>query len=138
MTSLKYTEENKVFWYLHLTEEQQKAYDVLHKKLSASNALVAGADDKWTLLRFLKARQYDPDKAMLMYVNMAKWRVEHDVEMLYKTLEYPELDNVVPYLTHFYHKVCDAWAMQVVCSTLLCQCTTILMCRWIALAGLCT
>ncbi|GAX78312.1 hypothetical protein CEUSTIGMA_g5754.t1 [Chlamydomonas eustigma] len=105
MTTLKYTDEKHVFWYLHLTEEQQKAYDVLHQKLVASKVLVAGADDKWTLLRFLKARQYDPDKATLMYMNMAKWRVEHDVETLYKKLEYPELDAVVPYLAHFYHKV---------------------------------
>ena len=44
------------FWYLNLTETQQKAYDEFSAELEKTQALVKGADSKYTLLRFLKAR----------------------------------------------------------------------------------
>ncbi len=103
--SLSHSDEEYAYWYLHLSAESQHAYEVFRKSLEDANALVAGADDRWTLLRFLKARQYDPVKAKTMYLNMAKWRVENDIEKLYETFTFPELDAVIPYYTHFYHKV---------------------------------
>ena len=44
------------FWYLNLSEAQQKAFDEFSSGLEKSQSLAKGADDKFTLLRFLKAR----------------------------------------------------------------------------------
>ena len=40
-----------------------------------------------------------------MYLSMAKWRTENDIENLYQTFDFPELDDVLPLYAHFYHKV---------------------------------
>ena len=52
---LTYTEAD-CFWYLNLNETQQKAFDDFSGDLKQSGALVTGAECKYTLLRFLKAR----------------------------------------------------------------------------------
>lgn len=44
------------FWYLNLTDVQKKAYEEFSSGLEQSKSLVAGADDQYTLLRFMKAR----------------------------------------------------------------------------------
>ena len=51
-------------------------------------------------------RQWDPTKARVMYLHMATWRKANDIENLYETLDFPELDAIVPLYPHFYHKVC--------------------------------
>ena len=56
-------------------------------------------------------RQWDPAKARTMYLKMAAWRTENDVETLYKTFDFPELDAVVPFYSHFYHKVGRCFSM---------------------------
>ena len=94
--------ETDVFWYLNLTEQQAEAYERFRSDLEASKQLVYGVDDKYTLLRFLKARQWDVEKAKLMYNKMGTWRTEHDVDTLYETYEFPELEKVLPYYPHFY------------------------------------
>ena len=50
-------------------------------------------------------RQWDPAKARIMYLKMATWRTENDIETLYKTFDFPEIDDVSPLYPHFYHKV---------------------------------
>lgn len=97
--------EKDAFWYLHLNEQQSSAYDRFRAALEQANQLVPGVDDKCSLLRFLKARQWDVDKAMVMYLKMSNWRKEHDVDGLYDTYEFPELDQVIPFYPHFYYMV---------------------------------
>ena len=41
-----------------------------------------------------------------MYLHMATWRKANDIENLYETLDFPELDAIVPLYPHFYHMVC--------------------------------
>jgi hypothetical protein len=48
--------------YLNLTPEQDSAYTKFVEHLTETNQLHSGHDDKFTLLRFLKARQWDVHK----------------------------------------------------------------------------
>ncbi|KAG1681322.1 hypothetical protein FOA52_007368 [Chlamydomonas sp. UWO 241] len=97
--------EAQALWYLHLTAQQESAYDSFRAHLDSTGALLPGHDDKYTLLRFLKARQWDTPKATLMYTGMVAWRKKEDVDGLYNSLHFPELDAVLPVYPHFYHKL---------------------------------
>lgn len=94
--------EADALWYLHLTEPQQRAYDSFHAKLSEESALVEGVCSRTDLLRFLKARQWDVEKAALMYHHMAAWRKEHQVQTVFETLDFKELPACLPVYPHFY------------------------------------
>ncbi|KAI8615844.1 CRAL-TRIO domain-containing protein [Chytriomyces sp. MP71] len=56
------------------------------------------------LLRFLKARKFDLEKATLMFTNCLKWRVEFGVEDIVQKYVYPEYDRVMALYPRFYHK----------------------------------
>jgi hypothetical protein len=96
-----YTEAD-AFWYLHLTQHQQEQYDAFYARLLAANELVPDVDDKYSLLRFLKARLWDVEKAHHMYIKMAEWRKAHKVAHIYEAFTFPELDTVAPVYPHFY------------------------------------
>ncbi|MEW5310234.1 MAG: hypothetical protein WDW38_002051 [Sanguina aurantia] len=96
--------EKEAFWYLNLTPAQQTAYEQLHAHLKATDSLAEGRDDQWTLLRFLKARQWDVTKATVMYTDMVRWRAKESTDALFDTLQYPEYDALMQVYPHFYHK----------------------------------
>lgn len=96
-----YTERDAL-WYLHLSSEQEKAYDEFRARLSKQGLLLAGQDDKYTLLRFMKARQWDVDKALAMYSNMVAWRSKEKVEALYLDFVFEELGDLMPFYPHYY------------------------------------
>ncbi|KXZ51116.1 hypothetical protein GPECTOR_14g97 [Gonium pectorale] len=96
--------EKEAFWYLNLTTEQSAAHDKFVEHLKEAGALLKGHDDRYTLLRFLKARQWDVQRAAVMYTNMAKWRAEHQTDKVYETFTFPEEDAVLEHYPHFYHK----------------------------------
>ncbi|GFR52717.1 hypothetical protein Agub_g15270 [Astrephomene gubernaculifera] len=104
--------EEEAFWYLNLTSEQQSAYEKFHEHLQQTSALLAGHDDRYTLLRFLKARQWDVGRATTMYQNMVNWRKEHRTDEVYQTFTFEEEEAVVAHYPHFYHK-CDRYGRPV-------------------------
>ena len=61
--------EADAFWYLppHLSAAQHAAMDALRARLVAANALAPSLGDDLSLLRFLKARNWDVNKAAVMY-----------------------------------------------------------------------
>ena len=81
----------------------------LHDSLKHAGLLLAGFDDKNTLLRFLKARQWNVHKAEHMYKHMLQWREHEKVDELYKTFEFPELEAIRAVYPHFYHRVSGWW-----------------------------
>ncbi len=87
--------ETEAFWYLNLTAEQQAAHDNFLKHLTEVKALLPGHDDRFTLLRFLKARQWDVGRAAIMYQTMVKWRMEARTDHVYETFAFPERDDVL-------------------------------------------
>lgn len=81
--------------YLNLDEQQKQAVVDLRALLEAAGCLVAGIDDDYALLRFLKAREFDVEKASAMYQEMAKWRQENQVDTIMDRESFPETDALL-------------------------------------------
>jgi CRAL/TRIO domain/CRAL/TRIO, N-terminal domain len=74
------------------------ALSALSRALSfLQNAVVVLEDacraDYHTLLRFLRAREYDLKKASDMYRNHLKWRAEHNVDTILKDFQFTEREH---------------------------------------------
>ncbi|KAH9936891.1 CRAL-TRIO domain-containing protein [Epithele typhae] len=88
----------------NLTETQEAALAQLKQELEAEGKLVPERMDDPTLLRFLRARKFDVEKAKLMLLECEKWRVEFGVDDLTKNFDFKEKEEVDKYYPQYYHK----------------------------------
>ncbi|KAI3450862.1 hypothetical protein Pfo_007527 [Paulownia fortunei] len=88
-----------------LDEEEQKAVNAFHQVLIERDLLPARHEDYHTMLRFLKARKFDLDKAVHMWAEMLKWRKENGVDSIIQDFLYDEFEEVQCYYPHGYHGV---------------------------------
>ncbi|KAI0700073.1 CRAL/TRIO domain-containing protein [Cytidiella melzeri] len=83
----------------HLTEAQQDAFAIFHENLSKAKLYTPESEgsrpshDEPTLLRFLRARRFDPAKAQKQFADAEAWRAKHNVEELYATFPADELES---------------------------------------------
>ncbi|KIK63120.1 hypothetical protein GYMLUDRAFT_222994 [Collybiopsis luxurians FD-317 M1] len=83
----------------HLTPEQSVALSEFKAKLSESNLYTPASDDSPashddpTLLRFLRARRFDPTKAKKQFADTHMWRTKHDVDKLFKEFDPVEFED---------------------------------------------
>ncbi|ETW82010.1 phosphatidylinositol transfer protein [Heterobasidion irregulare TC 32-1] len=88
----------------HLSEEQLKFFNAFKDNLAKSALYRPPTDaehashDEATLLRFLRARHFDPAKAQKQFADTEAWRMEHEVDRLYATFDSVEFERA----KHFY------------------------------------
>ncbi|KAL4581293.1 hypothetical protein LXL04_017504 [Taraxacum kok-saghyz] len=85
--------------------EDLKAVEALRQALIQEDMLPAKHDDYHMLLRFLKARNYELDKAKLMWTNMITWRKEYGADTIMEEYEFKEKEEVLQYYPQGHHGV---------------------------------
>ncbi|KAL1556108.1 phosphatidylinositol/phosphatidylcholine transfer protein SFH13-like isoform X2 [Salvia divinorum] len=84
---------------------EESAVCDLRQKLLDRELLPLKHDDYHTLLRFLRARDFNIDKTIQMWKEMLQWRKEHGADTILEDFKFTELEEVLQCYPQGYHGV---------------------------------
>ncbi|XP_054798357.1 phosphatidylinositol/phosphatidylcholine transfer protein SFH13-like [Prosopis cineraria] len=85
--------------------QEETAVLELRQKLIERGSLPTRHDDYHTLLRFLKARDFNMEKTIQMWEEMLTWKKEYGTDSILEDFEFEEIEEVLQYYPQGYHGV---------------------------------